>query len=134
MAVQVNAYRRVSMAAAVVAAVVSMAVLVGWATNIDVLTHLVPGGARMVPATALAFFVCSVSVGLLAGTQEGKAGKIIAYICACGALFLGLVRVISYLGGGTSLDFLGLVPLGLRWEECRLQRHATLWFSVRHFC
>ena len=102
---------------AVLTGLVAASVLVGWLTTIDVLTRVVPGGARMVPATALGFFLCASALGfmVLRRPQPGA-----ALGCAAAVLLLGCERLIAYWIGTDGFEFLGLtsdvdssgVPLG----------------------
>jgi PAS domain S-box-containing protein len=102
---------------AVLTGLVTASVLVGWLTLTDVLTRVIPGGARMVPATALGFLLCAAA--LVSFVLEPPRPKV-ARGCAVAVLVLGAERLVGYWFGTDGFEFLGLasgidssgVPLG----------------------
>jgi PAS domain-containing protein len=79
--------------AATVSGLVASAVILGWATrDTDVaLTHFAASGPRMLPATAVAFLLCALSVGI-ASYRHGRAAVL---VCASGILLIGCLRLIG---------------------------------------
>ena len=102
---------------AVLTGLLAASVLVGWLTLTDVLTRVIPGGARMVPATALGFLLCAAALGSF--VLEPPRLKV-AWGCAVAVLVLGAERLVGYWFGADGFEFLGLasgidssgVPLG----------------------
>ena len=90
---------------AVLTGLVAASVLVGWLTLTDVLTRVVPDGARMVPATALGFLLCAVALGSF--VLEPPRPKV-ARGCAVAVLVLGAERLVGYGLGTDGFEFLGL--------------------------
>ena len=98
---------------AVLTALIAITVLGGWLSETDVLTRVVPGGARMVPATALGFLLCAAALGFssLWRSATGSApGLFIAPGCAIAVLLLGGQRLVTYSVGADGFEFLGLSP------------------------
>ena len=90
---------------AILTGLVAISVLVGWLTTTDELTRVMPGGARMVPATSLGFLLCAAALGFFA--FEGPQSRV-AQGCAAAVLALGGERLLAYWRGTDGLEFLGL--------------------------
>ena len=97
-------------AVAVAGAVVALAVFAGWIGHVEPLTRVIPGGARMAPATALGFLLSAASAGLFIARKASW----LAVSCAVVVLALGVTRLIGYASGSNAVDFLGL------WDAARV--------------
>jgi PAS domain S-box-containing protein len=98
----------VARAASVVTVLIGVMVLAGWALNIDSLTSVVTGWSPMVPATALAFVLAAVSLGLVAARIAGPQRRVVSQICAALVALVGILRLIECLSGwDRHLSFLG---------------------------
>lgn len=98
---------------AVLTALIAITVLGGWLSETDVLTRVVPGGARMVPATALGFLLYAAALGFSSSWRSatGSApGLFLAPSCAIAVLLLGVQRLVTYAVGADGFEFLGLSP------------------------
>jgi PAS domain S-box-containing protein len=91
---------------------VGLIVACGWIAGVPVLTSVLPGGSRMVPATAALFVLSGGSLYLLLESRRlpaASAGPLIAGLLALIILGTGVVRILMHLTRSeTSLDFLGL--------------------------
>jgi signal transduction histidine kinase len=78
--------RRVASAGAKSVVAIGVVVLVGWATDVDVLASLVPGAVMMKVNTAICFILLGLSLGSALGTSRGRfvpiAGRAAAVLCA----------------------------------------------------
>ena len=83
---------------AILTGLVAIAVLGGWLSATDGLTHVVSGGAHMVPATALGFLLCAGAL-FFSGLRR---------VCAVAVLLLGGQRLVAYGLGTDGFEFLGL--------------------------
>jgi PAS domain S-box-containing protein len=90
---------------AILTGLVAISVLGGWLTTTEVLIRVVPGGARMVPATALGFLLCAAALGSVALERPHLK---VAQGCAVAVLALGTERLLAYGLGTGGLEFLGL--------------------------
>ena len=96
---------------AVLTGLVAVAVLGGWLSETDVLTRVVPGGARMVPATALGFLLCALALGFSStrgSASDSPLSRPVAQVCALAVLLLGTQRLVMYGLGADGLEYLGL--------------------------
>ena len=81
--------------AAVTAAAVGAAALVGWAFDLPVLTSIVPGLSSMKANTAVAFILAGVSLWLW--DAHSKNGVLIGTACATVVATIGLLTISEYL-------------------------------------
>ena len=96
---------------AVLAGLIAVGVFGGWLTETDVLTRVVPGGARMVPGTALGFLLCAGALwfsGAGPSSTASPGSRLVARGCALAVLFLGGERLVAYALGSDGFEFLGL--------------------------
>ena len=96
---------------AVLTGLIAATVLAGWLSETDVLTRVLPGGARMVPATALGFLFCAGALGFSPVRRSAAVSPVdlaVARICAAAAVLLGGQRLVMYGLGADGLEFLGL--------------------------
>jgi PAS domain S-box-containing protein len=82
---------------------VALIVLIGWATSADALTRLVPGGGRMVPATALSFLLSALALWFSARAQRHR---LLQLASAWLIVFMGAGRLLAYALGTPHVDFL----------------------------
>jgi signal transduction histidine kinase len=89
----------VPQAATAVGVAVPCLVLAGWALDIVTLKNVLPGQPQMVPNTALAFILTSVSLWLL--RTEESAARWRRHACACAGVvtLIGLLTLGEYLSG-----------------------------------
>ena len=85
--------------ATAIGVVVSCLVLVGWTLDITALRNVLPGQPQMVPNTALAFILTSVSLWLLRAEESAGRWRRHARACAGAAAVLGLLTLSEYLSG-----------------------------------
>src|SRR5690348_12612186 len=71
---------------------VSSLVLLGWTFNLPVLQSILPGQPQMVPLTAVAFILASVSLGTL------KSRRRLALVCALAVILIALLIISEYIG------------------------------------
>lgn len=72
---------------------VSSLVLLGWTLNIPILQSILPGQPRMVPLTALAFILASLSLVML------KNNVIVSGVCALAVILIAILIISEYAGG-----------------------------------
>jgi hypothetical protein len=86
----------VSEATSMVAIFVGCLVLIGWASDIDVLKRVVPGLNVMNPATALAFVLAGLSLLLLRDERVGRK-RHLGQLCAFVVALTGLLKLVEVL-------------------------------------
>jgi signal transduction histidine kinase/CheY-like chemotaxis protein len=73
-------------------------VLLGWVSDRDALTSVIPGLVAMNPLTALAFILASVSLWQLAGRRRAEAGtRRVAWACAALVVLAASLKLNGYL-------------------------------------
>jgi signal transduction histidine kinase len=85
--------------ATVLGIAVSCLVLTGWALDIKTLKTVFPGQPQMVPNTALAFILSSVSLWLLRAEPAPAESRRAARACACVVALMSLLTLGEYLSG-----------------------------------
>src|SRR3954452_10709216 len=75
---------------------VSSLVLLGWTFNIPILQSILPGQPEMVPHTAIAFILASLSLGTLNG--KGKF-FVVSGLCALAVTLIAVLTISEYVGG-----------------------------------
>jgi signal transduction histidine kinase len=78
---------------------VSCLVLTGWALDISTLKNILPGQPQMVPNTALAFILSSVSLWLLRAEPASGSSRRAARACAGLVALMSLLTLGEYLSG-----------------------------------
>src|SRR5205823_2190327 len=91
-------------AAGTVAAVAGLLALIGWARDLPLLASLLPGRVAMNPATALCFILSGISLWLVRNEDGSPAPRRVGQLCALLVAFVGLTRLIGYLGWDLGLD------------------------------
>jgi signal transduction histidine kinase len=86
-------------AATAVGVFVPCLVLLGWATGFTALRNVLPGQPQMVPNTALAFILTSVSLWLLRTEDAAARWRRHARACAGAVALMGLLILGEYLSG-----------------------------------
>lgn len=76
-----------------------LAVMAGWAADIDVFKSVVPGWATMKFNTALSFFLCGLSLLLLRDARGPSGRRTLALACAGTVCLVGMMTVAEYLTG-----------------------------------
>src|ERR1044071_7296699 len=72
---------------------VSSLVLLGWTFNIPILQSILPGQPKMVPHTAVAFILASLSLGTL------KNKTVVSAICALAVILIAALTISEYVSG-----------------------------------
>src|SRR5256714_10323157 len=85
--------------AIVIGVVVPCLALAGWALDIKTLRNVLPGQPQMVPNTALAFILTSVSLWLLRTEESAMRWRRHARACAGAVTLMGLLTLGEYLSG-----------------------------------
>src|SRR5437763_649777 len=85
--------------AIVIGVVVPCLALAGWALDIKTLRNVLPGQPQMVPNTALAFILTSVSLWLLRTEESAVRWRRHARACAGAVTLMGLLTLGEYLSG-----------------------------------
>src|SRR5215216_5249794 len=75
---------------------VSSLVLLGWTFNIPILQSILPGQPEMVPHTAVAFILASLSLLTLNG--RGKF-SVVSGLCVLAVILIALLTISEYVGG-----------------------------------
>jgi signal transduction histidine kinase len=75
--------------------VISGLVLLGWTFNLPVLQSILPGQPQMVPLTAIAFILASVSLGTL---KNKRRFAVIPVICALVVILIAVLILSEYIG------------------------------------
>lgn len=73
---------------------VSSLVLLGWALNLPLLQSIVPGQPQMVPLTAVAFILASMSLAALKNIRA-----VVSVLCALAVILIAVLIISEYLGG-----------------------------------
>jgi signal transduction histidine kinase/CheY-like chemotaxis protein/HPt (histidine-containing phosphotransfer) domain-containing protein len=90
--------RRFARAASATVFLVGCLVLLGWVTDRDALTSVIPGLVAMNPLTALAFILAGVSLWQLAGPRRAEAGTCrIAWTCGALLVLAASLKLNGYL-------------------------------------
>ncbi|HSE19916.1 MAG TPA: sensor histidine kinase [Pyrinomonadaceae bacterium] len=74
---------------------VSSLVLLGWTFNLPVLQSILPGQPQMVPLTAIAFILTSVSLGTL---KNKRRLAVVSGICALAVILIAVLIISEYIG------------------------------------
>jgi signal transduction histidine kinase len=72
---------------------VSSLVLLGWTFNIPILQSILPGQPQMVPHTAVAFILASLSLGTL------KNKTVVSAVCALAVILIAVLTLSEYVSG-----------------------------------
>jgi len=72
---------------------VSSLVLLGWTFNIPILQSILPGQPQMVPHTAVAFILASLSLGTL------KNKTVVSTVCALAVILIAVLTISEYVSG-----------------------------------
>src|SRR2546423_5592130 len=120
--------------AIVIGVVVPCLALAGWALDIKTLRNVLPGQPQMVPNTALAFILTSVSLWLLRTEESAGRWRRHARACAGAVTLMGLLTLGEYLSGlDLKIDTL-LFSDSLRWAGAsfpgRPSPHTALSFLL----
>jgi signal transduction histidine kinase len=86
-------------AASVLGIFVSCLVLLGWTFNLLTLRSILPGQPQMVPNTAVAFILASVSLWTLGDEQRSQKVSAVGRICALAVLITGVLTLGEYVSG-----------------------------------
>lgn len=78
---------------------VSCLVLAGWAFNLSALRSVIPGQPQMVPNTAIAFILASVSLWMLWREKKYQRASVVTWIFALAVILVGLLTLAEYLTG-----------------------------------
>ena len=81
------------------AILVSSLVMLGWAFNLPILRSILPGQPHMVPLTAVAFILASLSLGTL---RIKRKFSVVSVVCALAVIVIAVLTISEYVGG---LDF-----------------------------
>ena len=73
---------------------ISGLVLLGWTFNLPVLQSILPGQPQMVPLTAIAFILTSVSLGTL---QNKRGLAVVSGICALAVILIAVLIISEYI-------------------------------------
>jgi signal transduction histidine kinase/CheY-like chemotaxis protein len=93
----ISRLRHFARAASAFVFLVGCLVLLGWVSNRDALTSVVPGLVAMNPLTALAFILGSVSLWLLAGPRQAEAWtRRVAWACAALVALAASLKLDAY--------------------------------------
>jgi signal transduction histidine kinase len=76
---------------------VSSLVLLGWTFDLPILQSILPGQPQMVPHTAVAFILASLSLGNL--RSERKSFSLVSALCAFAVVLIAVITISEYLGG-----------------------------------
>lgn len=80
-------------AASGLAILISSLVLLGWTFNLPILRSILPGQPHMVPHTAVAFILTSLSLGTL------KKSSVVSALCALAVILIAALTISEYVGG-----------------------------------
>ncbi len=102
-------FKSISIAASMIVLAVGVAVLIGWAFDIEFLKRVIPGAIAMNPMTAVAFLLSSAGLWLYRAEilDASRLSKIrrAAFWCAVMVALIGLVRLFGYaVGWDVGLD------------------------------
>jgi signal transduction histidine kinase len=99
---RIDRLRRYARLVSLVIAAIGVLTLIGWALDITVLEHLVPGQVTMKANTAIAFVLSGIALWslLLAGTEPGYA--VVVRVCGGTASGIAVLTLVQYVSG---LDF-----------------------------
>lgn len=75
---------------------VSSLVLLGWTFNLPILQSILPGQPQMVPLTAVAFILASVSLGTL---KSKRRFVVVSVLCAFAVILIAALIISEYIGG-----------------------------------
>ena len=86
-------FARIPKAASGLAILISSLVLLGWTFNLPILRSILPGQPHMVPHTAVAFILASLSLWTLKNKQK------FSLICALAVVVIAALTISEYVGG-----------------------------------
>ncbi len=86
-------FARIPKVASGLAILVSSLVLLGWAFNVPILRSILPGQPEMVPHTAVAFILASLSLATL------KKFSVVSGLCALAVVVIAVLTISEYVGG-----------------------------------
>ncbi len=78
---------------------VSCLVLLGWTFDLLVLRSILPGQPQMVPHTAVAFILASVSLWTLWNEHRSQRSSVVSWVCALAVILIGFLTLSEYLSG-----------------------------------
>jgi signal transduction histidine kinase len=84
-------------AASSVGILVSFLVVIGWAFDIETLRSILPRQPQMVPITALAFILASLSLWMVWREKESRRASAVPVVCALAVILIGLLTLGEYL-------------------------------------
>lgn len=94
---------------------VSCLALSGWALDLSGLRSVIPGQPQMVPNTAVAFVLASLSLWLIWSEKSSRWAQGLIWICTVVVVLVGLLTLVEYLTGADlrvdSLSFKGRLSL-----------------------
>ena len=96
--------RRLSQLAMCLVVTTGGVVLLGWWIDSAPLKGVFSGFVSMNPATAIVFILCGLSGVLQTDSPSGGFKKTLASFCAAFALFIGLLKIFSFVGWDSSID------------------------------
>lgn len=87
---------------------VSCLVLAGWAIDSSSLRSVIPGQPAMVPNTAIAFILASLSLWLVWSEKTSAWAHVLVWVCTVAVVLIGLLTLVEYLTS-TNLRLDGLL-------------------------
>jgi signal transduction histidine kinase len=94
---QIDSRGVVPRAATAFAILISGLALLGWTFNLVTLRNIFPGQPEMVPITAVAFIVASLSLWLSNREKKSQCSFRLTWICALAVMVIGLITLGEYL-------------------------------------
>ena len=89
-------FARIPKAASGLAILVSSLVLLGWTFNLPILRSILPGQPHMVPHTAVAFILASLSLWTL---RKKRKVSLMSGLCALAVVVIAALTISEYVGG-----------------------------------
>src|SRR5258705_11042477 len=90
-------FRLIPRAASGLGVLVSCLVLLGWMFNLLTLRSILPGQPQMVPNTAVAFILASISLWMLWNEKRSRRLSVVPLICALAVIIIGLLTLGEYI-------------------------------------
>jgi signal transduction histidine kinase len=78
---------------------VSSVVLLGWTFNLPILRSILPGQPQMVPHTAVAFVLASLSLVFLIKKRKGERFSITSVVCSLAVITIAILTISEYAAG-----------------------------------